>query len=845
MRDVDVARRLLLSFGPNRFIVFGTISTIARGLLSDAGGEVLERVGTQDSDASARDDSSAWTPEFLGKSCLVCLNLSDDELVAVLSDERLSRTHGVYVQHRASAALDTTESLEQCAFEYGYRKHPSYYRIFGYAELDQISGELATLLEPVPLTARVRFQVGRLQEKRDRHPDMLREAGRRSDARLVRYDWASRFIRPGDVVLDAACGPGYGMHVIRSLSEAGRLYGIDRSEWAIDYATANFAGNNTEFIAGALPGALSRFENASVDVVMSFETLEHASEPSALLNEFQRILRPGGRVIVSAPNDCGETPGKHANPRQLHTYTYDRLVTEVGADYLVEIVARQTGSGCELADAEGERIERPRVLETVDPGTAAFADAECWLAVAMKSPETGRSLAYRETVHGCFEGASHLVDFAEHYTNPWLVHAMVEIPFRMQSADELEQLAERVLSDYPRETPDHGAALAVVSYRALEGFSDDQRLEQLDSRIADYLAISAANPHIQRWQVSLAYVRARLRLRRGDRAGALADFIAVAEADVAQITPTLGTKVIDAAFWAGVLSWLRAEREGARAWWRFGVTKAGSLLGSNWPEFFGNIEAPFAFAMNDAVELADRATASAQALSLTYRRDCASAERIYAICQQSLRSALRQRGADLISARAESTTLRREFNRVCQELVARNTQNEKLEGLAIERLEQIRCHEVRIEHAEGVLGEVTALAIQRLEENTALRARLDQTHTALDQTKALAMHRLEESAALDARLNKTEAAFEEAKELSFRRLEEKLALETRIEETGIALEEVKKLAIERLARIEVLERELAALTAGMTASTNATGRTTSVVDANAKTVQTTEYDSMR
>ncbi|WP_157123157.1 methyltransferase domain-containing protein [Pandoraea oxalativorans] len=701
----------------------------------------------------------------------------------------------------------------------------------------------------MPAAAAARFPMPRLLEERDLHMDMLREAGRRSDAHVIRYDWASKFVRPNDVVLDAACGLGYGTYAMRYLSAASRFFGIDSSGWAIDYATACFGSDNTEYIAGFLPDALSRFEDASVDVVVSFETLEHVEQPAALLAAFGRVLRPGGRIIVSVPNDWSDETGEDPNPHHLHVYTYERLAQEMAVGFTIEQSARQIASGCKHVDAHCQWVERPRVLEVVEPANGRV-EAEWWLAVAMKSPQAGRDVPYRETVHGRFEGATHLVDFDGHYTNPWLVHAMVEIPYRLQRADALKRLAEQVRDSYPSGTADHGAALAVLCYRALEEHAHDTQLERLDGVIAGYLALSADNPHIRRWQVSLTYARARLRLRRGDRCGALADFSAVARADVAHITPTLGTKVIEAAFQAGRLSWLGDTRSAARDWWRLGLTKAGHLIGSAWCEFFGNIEAPFIFAMNDAVEIVDRATACAQALSLTHSRNNASAAMLYDIGQQSLRSALRQRDADLDTARANATSLRNEFDRVCGELRKHHAQKASLEQTSMERLDQILALEARLRDTDAALDEVKAQSVQRLEEKIALEKRIEQTDAALQHiTAALrtsytelaaaraqvarlrgemdsvcaelqaqdaqksslertSLERLTRIHELEARLEITQAAFDDVQTTALERLDQILALDARLRDTDAALDEVKLQSMQRLAEKIALEKRI-------------------------------------
>lgn len=798
MRDADIARRLLLAFGAIRFIVLGALSGSARNLLRDAGCDVLLEDNCFETDASRKAFEEAGKPELLARSCLVCLNLSDEALTAALSSETSRRMRGAYIQHLASPTLDRVETVEQCAFGLGYRKHPAYHRLFGYAELERNSLEIATLLEPVPALVSARFPMERLLEERDLHMDMLREAGRRADAHVARYDWASGFIRPHDVVLDAACGLGYGTHVMRRLSPASRFYGIDGSEWAVDYATASFASHSAEFFPGLLPDVLSRFGDASVDVIVSFETLEHVGKPDMLLDAFWRVLRPGGRLIVSVPNDWSDETGYDPNPEHLHVYTFERLSRELAAGFTIERVERQIASGCKRLDAHCQWVERPRVLETVEPADARRKEAEWWLVVAMKSPETGRSLIYRETVHGCFLGATHLVDFEGHYVNPWLVHAMIEIPFRLQRTEELKRLAGHVLAEYPRESADRGAALAVICYRALEEHAEDGQLVQLDTQIADYLAQASSNPHTRRWQISLTYARARLRLRRGNRSGALADFMAVADAEVVSITPTLGTKTIDAAFWAGTLSWIGGDKAGGRGWWRHGLQAAGQLVGSEWPEFIGNSEAPFVFAMNDAAEIVDRATACAEALALTHRCDENCEAYLEQIGRKSLRSALRQLSADLVAARADAFALGEEFQRVCNELAAQSVQKTALEQAATERLGCIHRLEAELSTTQTDFSAA---------EKTA-NARLDQAHSALEETKALSVDRLKHIHALEARLCDTDAALNEVKAQAVLRLREKMELEERIRQTDAALEEARELAVSRLNRIAALEQEL-------------------------------------
>ena len=110
------------------------------------------------------------------------------------------------------------------------------------------------------------------------------------------------FVRPwvaGREVVDAACGEGYGSALLAQ--DARHVRGVDLSATAVGLARRRYGGrSNLEYLEGrceALPVA-----DASVDVMVSFETIEHLPSPKALIAEAARVLRPEGMFIVSTPN---------------------------------------------------------------------------------------------------------------------------------------------------------------------------------------------------------------------------------------------------------------------------------------------------------------------------------------------------------------------------------------------------------------------------------------------------------------------------------------------------------------------------------------------------------------
>ena len=103
----------------------------------------------------------------------------------------------------------------------------------------------------------------------------------------------------GRDVLDIACGEGYGSALLAR--SAARVAGADIAPDAIAHARARYASQpNLEFReadCAALP-----FADASFDVVVSFETIEHIDAQEAFLDEVHRVLRHDGLFVVSSPN---------------------------------------------------------------------------------------------------------------------------------------------------------------------------------------------------------------------------------------------------------------------------------------------------------------------------------------------------------------------------------------------------------------------------------------------------------------------------------------------------------------------------------------------------------------
>lgn len=135
-----------------------------------------------------------------------------------------------------------------------------------------------------------------------------------------RYHFAVPLVA-GKVVLDVACGAGYGSALLAR--QARSVHGVDISAQALAHATATYAGaaGNLQFVAadcGSLP-----FGDGSFDVVVSFETIEHIAGQERFLDEIARVLRPAGVLVLSSPNRP-EYSGVHGTANPFHVRELDR-----------------------------------------------------------------------------------------------------------------------------------------------------------------------------------------------------------------------------------------------------------------------------------------------------------------------------------------------------------------------------------------------------------------------------------------------------------------------------------------------------------------------------------------
>jgi SAM-dependent methyltransferase len=142
---------------------------------------------------------------------------------------------------------------------------------------------------------------------------------------LHRYAFVMKFVKDKHV-LDLASGEGYGSNLIAR--EACNVIGVDISQEALAHARQKYQKDNLKFLHGSASNV--PVDSNSIDIVVSFETIEHHNEHEEMLLEIKRVLKPDGILIMSSPDKLNYTDlPKHQNPfhiKELYLEEFRELI---------------------------------------------------------------------------------------------------------------------------------------------------------------------------------------------------------------------------------------------------------------------------------------------------------------------------------------------------------------------------------------------------------------------------------------------------------------------------------------------------------------------------------------
>jgi ubiquinone/menaquinone biosynthesis C-methylase UbiE len=107
-------------------------------------------------------------------------------------------------------------------------------------------------------------------------------------------------VRPGMTVLDFGCGPGgFSVAAARMVGGSGTVYALDMHPLAVKCVENAASNQGLANIQAAHADNIRGLPNGSMDLVLCYDVLHELRDPSRILSEIARILKPKGILSVS------------------------------------------------------------------------------------------------------------------------------------------------------------------------------------------------------------------------------------------------------------------------------------------------------------------------------------------------------------------------------------------------------------------------------------------------------------------------------------------------------------------------------------------------------------------
>lgn len=128
-------------------------------------------------------------------------------------------------------------------------------------------------------------------------------------------------LRSNPKILDIGCGTGETLSFLHKTFPKASLWGIDKSSMAVKLSKGKGHKNITQATALNLP-----FKNNTFDLVLFLDVLEHIKDHTKALREAKRVLRKGGKIIITAP--AAQSIWSKHDSMQKHQRRYSKKIAE-------------------------------------------------------------------------------------------------------------------------------------------------------------------------------------------------------------------------------------------------------------------------------------------------------------------------------------------------------------------------------------------------------------------------------------------------------------------------------------------------------------------------------------
>ncbi|BBY35951.1 putative S-adenosylmethionine-dependent methyltransferase [Mycobacterium mantenii] len=172
-------------------------------------------------------------------------------------------------------------------------------------------------------------------------------------------------------VLEAGCGEGYGADLISGV--ARRVIAVDYDEAAVAHVRSRYPR------VDVMQANLARLPlpNASVDIVVNFQVIEHLWDQTQFVVECARVLRPSGLLMMSTPNRITFSPGRDTPINPFHT-------RELNAAELTQLLV--DGGFADVSISGLFHGPRLRAMDARHGGSIIDAQIQCAMAADPGAP---------------------------------------------------------------------------------------------------------------------------------------------------------------------------------------------------------------------------------------------------------------------------------------------------------------------------------------------------------------------------------------------------------------------------------------------------------------------------